>query len=178
MFGKKVEMIAATISSQHILLMAIFKRAWTAVSVIGISLSAPADAGPFPPIAFIAMGYKETTLDTLTGSTHYSARLADPAGFLSVTADFNGDGRDDEARILSNAAQGDARIVVVIQSPDKVDTYVLNSFAIGALDQIGIRLVPADSRHTLPGLAIFRFGGQGEVNRFNGEEFDRMPLQQ
>lgn len=122
------------------------------------------------------MGYRETTLDSLTGSGHYAARLADPSGFLSVTADFNGDGKNDEARILSNKARGDARVVVVIQSSDKIDTYVLDSFAISDLDEVGIRLVPADHLHTTPGLVIFRFGGGEEVNRFNGEEFDHTPL--
>lgn len=124
------------------------------------------------------MGYREATLNLLVGSDHYKDRLAEKSGFLSVTADFNGDGKDDEARVLVNASRGDARVVVVILSPDKVDTYVLASAPADNLDTLGIRLEAPNhgAGRALPGLVVFRFGGAAELNTFNGEEFAASPL--
>lgn len=140
------------------------------------SIAAPVSAGPFPRIAFIAMGYKEVTLASLKPSEYRDRRAADPAGFLSVTADFSGDGIDDEARILANPKMGDARVVIVIQSPDKIDTHVLRSVPIGSLDSLAIQLAPAkadaEGKPGLSGLIVFDFDGEAELNIINNGEFE------
>ncbi|MGK2911835.1 MAG: hypothetical protein ACSLE1_18825 [Sphingobium sp.] len=139
------------------------------------SMAEPAVAGPLPPIAFVAMGYKEVTLQSLSPGKYSALRAADPSGFLSVTADFNGDGNDDEARILANPERGDARVVIVIQSPDKVDTYVLYSVPIADVDKLGIQLSAAETG--LPGLIVFHYDGvSAELNVLKDGEFEVTPI--
>jgi hypothetical protein len=149
---------------------------WMMIALAGTAL--PAQSATFPPIAFIARGSKEVTRDTLAHSPFLLRRQADPSGFLSVTADFNGDGRNDEARILAHPTRGDAMVVIVIQSPEKVDTYVLNSMPIGEIETLGIRLAPATGSGDLknPGLIVFRFDGAAELNVLRNGEFERLPL--
>lgn len=136
------------------------------------TVGAVALAGPLPPIAFISMGYRELSLGDLKDSSHFVDRKADKNGYLSVSADFNGDGVTDEARILVNAERGDARVVVVIKSPSKVDTYVLEAMPIRDAEDVGIKLGPAPSGgQGKASLILFRFGGHAKVNRFDGDEF-------
>jgi hypothetical protein len=69
-----------------------------------------------PPIACLSMGFKEATMADLAAGPRVSARRADPNSYLSVTADFNGDGKADEARILLNEQRKVAYVVAVIQA--------------------------------------------------------------
>ena len=141
-------------------------------------LPGAAIAGPFPPIAFVAMGYKEVTRSTLPATSDQIWRNASPTGYLAITADFNGDGKDDEARILANPQLGEARIVVVIVSNEKIDTYVLQIMDLNQVQTIGIDLVkaqPATGRK-LPGIVVFTRKGNAEYNVLHDGEFIRAPM--
>lgn len=108
-------------------------------------------------------------------------RKADASGFLSVSADFNGDGMEDEARILLNGQRNIAYVVAVIVTANKVDTYVLSDIQLPEVSQVGIRALAPRSIGPMPssaGIGIFNLRtGQGEANYFDGEEFNiRFPL--
>lgn len=148
------------------------------IASLALALSASAQAGPLPQIAFISMGYRELTMDSLPANAHLAQRKLDPTGFLALTADFNGDGQDDEVRILGNPEQNSARIVAVIQSSDKIDTYVLNSFPFAESGQLGIQLAPAapEQGRPLAGIIVFRFNGAAECNMLVDGEFERVAM--
>ncbi|TZG24628.1 hypothetical protein [Sphingomonas montanisoli] len=142
-------------------------------------------AGPFPPIAFTAMGYSEVSIDTLEGTPNFESRRLDPGGFLQVSADFNVDGVIDEARILVNAREQSARVVAVIQSPTKIDTYVLATIPLSAVAKIGIRLAPPASYKlacsgcagqrivtSRAGIVIFEFGGEARLETHPSDNLD------
>ena len=122
------------------------------------------------------MGFREATMADFTNSSWAAMRRRDASGYLAITADFNGDGKADEARILLNEQQKVAYIVAVIQSTDKVDTYVLSQIALEEAKDIGIALANPlvnDESRGLPGVNIFALDtGQGEANYFDGEEFN------
>lgn len=141
-------------------------------------LPTAAQAGDFPQIAFIAMGYAELSMDTLPPDGHQQRRIADKTGFLALTADLNGDGKDDEVRILASPERGDAHVVAVIQSPDKVDTYVLSTLAFDDRGQIGIQIAPPTplQRKSRPHIILFRFDGGAECVALQGEEFEQVPM--
>lgn len=160
---------------------------------ISIAVTTAAVAGPFPRIAFLSMGFSEATLDMVKGTANLANRKADPAGFLAVSADFNGDGRTDEARILVNPAARQLRVVAVIQSAAKVDTYVLKTLPIDALPTVGIRLAPAgvyeaacspcSSKQittTRPSIVIFEFGGPAQLETHSSDspddDFQSVPI--
>jgi len=149
---------------------------FTLAMCLAVSVATAAGAGPFPRIAFMGMGYSEATKAMLTGTANLADREADPSGFLAVSADFNADGRTDEARILVNPAERQFRIVAVIQSATKVDTYVLKTLPLDALATIGIRLAPAGVYEAAcppctagkvttsrPSIMIFEFGGSAQL---------------
>ena len=141
-------------------------------------LPTAAQAGDFPQIAFIAMGYAELTRDALPPDGHQQRRMADQTGFLAITADLNGDGRDDEVRILANSDRGDAHVVAVIQSPDQIDTYVLNSLSFADRGQMGIQIAPPtpSQGQSRPHIVLFRFDGPAECLVFQGKEFEQVPM--
>jgi hypothetical protein len=86
------------------------------------------------------MGFREATMADFTDSPWAARRRTEASGYLAVTADFNGDGKADEARILLNEQRKLAYVVAVIQSPTKVDTYVLSQMALEEAKDIGIAL--------------------------------------
>ncbi|MCY7338693.1 MAG: hypothetical protein LH465_01855 [Sphingomonas bacterium] len=140
-------------------------------------------AADLPPIAFLSMGFKEVRLKDVESTPEHKTRLAAPGGFLGVTADFNGDGKPDEARILQNRERQIAYVVAVISSPTKVDTYVQSQIALSEVAHTGVRAVKPRSDLTSgemrTGLAIFDLRtGAGEANFFDGEEFYiRLPFE-
>ncbi|HEY7806154.1 MAG TPA: hypothetical protein VIC34_03050 [Croceibacterium sp.] len=128
-------------------------------------------AGPFPPIAFLSMGFREARLSDFSRSAYVSRRREDPTAFLSVTADFNGDGRPDEARLLINQARQIAYVVAVIQTK-QVDTYVLASYSLASAEKIGIRAAPPQSGSGRMGITVFDIQSDlGETSYFDGSEF-------
>lgn len=128
-----------------------------------------------PPIAFLSMGFKEATIADFASSPQASARRVDPSGYLVVSADFDGDGKVDEARILLNEERRVAYVVVVIQSRFKVDTYVLSHMTQDDAKNVGITLAKplgANQSRGLSGVQIFALdSGQGEASYFDGEDF-------
>ena len=153
-------------------------RATKIVNLLALGLSASAAlCGQLPPIAFLSMGFREAKVADVTLGPGSSARRADPNGFLAVTADFNGDGKPDEARILLNEQRHAAYVVVVIQSSSKVDTYVLSQMSLQDASNIGIALAKplgADQSRGLAGVTVFALdSGIGEANYFDGEDFNK-----
>jgi hypothetical protein len=129
-------------------------------------------AGPFPPIAFFSMGFREARLSDFSRSAYASRRGEDPTGFLCVTADFNGDGRPDEARLHINQARQIAYAVAVIQTK-QVDTYVLASYSLASAEKIGIRAAPPQSGSGRVGITVFDIQSDvGETSYFDGSEFN------
>lgn len=122
------------------------------------------------------MGFREATLADFASSPQVSARRADPSGYLAVSADFNGDGKVDEARILLNEQRMVAYVVAVIRSPAKVDTYVLSQMALADAKNVGIALAKplrANQSRSVAGVTIFRLDtGRGEASYFDGEDFN------
>ncbi len=138
-------------------------------------MGAATNGAQLPPIAFLSMGFKEATMVDFASGPQASARRADPSGYLAVSADFNGDGKVDEARILLNEQRRVAYVVAVIQSPSKVDTYVLSQMTLEDANNVGITpakpLGTSQSRGS-SGVTIFALGsGQGEASYFDGEGF-------
>ena len=139
-------------------------------------LGSTAQGAELPPIAFLSMGFKEATMADFASEPEVFARRADPSGYLAVTADFNGDGKVDEARILLNEQRQVAYVVAVIQTVAKIDTYVLSHMPLHDVKNVGIapaKPLAADRSRGLPGLTIFALdSGRGEARYFDGEEFD------
>ena len=141
----------------------------------------PVLANDLPQIAFLGMGFSEVGIEDLHGTKFYEARQSVPSGFLAASADFNGDGRLDEARILQNAERRIAYVVAVIVT-NQIDTYVLKSFELGELPNVGIDVLnpPPGSNNGggKPGLIIFDLDtNEGEAAFFDGEEFgEKIPL--
>ena len=105
-----------------------------------------------------------------------AVRRADANGYLAVTADFNGDGKADEVRILLNEQRTVAYVVAVIQSSSKVDAYVLSQMALQDAKNVGIApanpLTKNQSRG-LAGVTVFALdSGQGEASYFDGKDFN------
>lgn len=129
-----------------------------------------------PRIAFLSLGFKEATMTDFTATPQARARHADASGYLAVTADFNGDGKADEARILLNEQRKVAYVAAVIQSASKVDTYVLAQMPLKDANNVGITLAkPLQNApdHRLNGVTVFAIdSGQGEANYFDGDEFN------
>jgi hypothetical protein len=135
-----------------------------------------AHGAALPPIAFLSIGFKEATMADFTEGPWAAKRRIDASGYLAVTADFNGDGKADEARILLNEQRKVAYVVAVIQSPSKVDTYVLSQFALQDAMNVGIAPAsPLANRKSrgLAGVTVFALdSGQGEASYFDGEDFN------
>lgn len=151
-------------------------RATKFVVVISCALmSATTNGAQLPPIAFLSMGFKEATMADFASSPQASVRGADPSGYLAVSADFDGDGKVDEARVLLNEQRRVAYVIAVIQSPSKVDTYVLSQMALEDVNNVGIALakpLEADQSRGLSGVKIFALdSGQGKASYFDGEDF-------
>lgn len=123
------------------------------------------------------MGFREATLVDFAETSQAIARRVDVTGFLAVTADFNGDGKNDEARILLNEKEGVAYVVAVIVFKAQVDTYVLSRLLLQDAKNIGISPaapLPGGSTARRSGLKIFEIdSGQGEANYFDGEDFNK-----
>ncbi len=114
---------------------------------------------PMPRTALLGIGYVEAKLSDFVGTTGYERRLDDPTGFLAVSADFRGDGRVDQARVLRNTERGVAYVVVVTLR-EKIDTYVVKSMPLSEADNIGIRgAAPAKPNLVAAGLTIFALDG-------------------
>lgn len=151
-----------------------FIRVAQFVVVFTCALTVPAANGAqLPPIAFLSIGFKEATMADFASSPQASARRADPSGYLAVSADFNGDGKVDEARILLNEQRRVAYVVAVIQSPSKVD--VLSQMTQEAADNVGItpaKPIGTNQSRGPSGVTIFALdSGQGEASYFDGEGF-------
>jgi hypothetical protein len=130
-----------------------------------------AQAGPFPPTALLSIGYREARLADFEGTPGQTQRRAAPDGLLSLTADLNGDGRDDEVRILLNQERQLAYVAAAIVT-EKLDTYVLRRVALDEAADIGLRDAPprSDGRH---GVTIFSLSsGRAERLYLVGEEFE------
>ena len=146
-------------------------------SVVTCSLIASVThAAALPSIAFLSIGFREATVTDFKSTPQELTRRADESGFLAVTADFDGDGKADEARILLNEKRGVAYVVAVIQSAAKVDTYVLSQMPLPDANNVGITLARpltgAASRGSA-GILIFALdSGLGEASYFDGEEFN------
>jgi hypothetical protein len=129
-----------------------------------------------PPIAFLSIGFKEATIADFKDTPWAAKRRIDASGYLAVTADFNGDGKADEARILLNEQRRVAYVVAVIQSHSKVDTYVLSEMALHDAKNVGIALAKPlsnDQSHGLAGVTVFALEtGRGEASYFDGAEFN------
>lgn len=140
-------------------------------------LGSAAHGAQLPRIAFLSMGYREATIADFASSPQAPWRRADPRAYLAVTADFNGDGEADEARILLNEQRGVAHVVAVIRSPSsKLDTYVLSHMPLESAKNVGITLakpLASAGPHGRVGVTVFNLdSGQGEAAYFDGEEFD------
>lgn len=146
------------------------------VVALSMTLANTVAAGPFPPIAFMRMGYSEASMQMLDGTANLARRKLDHSGYLAVSADFNADGKMDEARILVNPDREELRVVAVIQSATKIDTYVLKTLPINALPTLGISLAPAGTYEadcapcavkpvvtSRPGIMIFEFDGKAQL---------------
>jgi hypothetical protein len=131
-------------------------------------------AGDFPKTALVSMGYEEAAPADFAATPGYQKRLADPSGFLAVSADFNGDGKMDEARLLINRDWDEAFIVVTIMTVD-LDTYVLDKMPLAQAARVGIRpaqSAPGSQKEAVAGLSIFKLDGTSErLEYFNGEGF-------
>lgn len=140
--------------------------------------SAPCVAGEMPFEALQGMGYKQAKAADFVGTPHFHDRAENPTAWLAVTADFNGDGKDDEARLLLNPNRKIAYVVVTILTT-KLDTYVLKIIPLADVEDIGIRLGPrvaaTDAQPARASLTIFRLDGGADTYTFNGEEFDHHP---
>jgi len=143
--------------------------------LLGVGLFVTAQmcaAGQFPPIAFLSIGFREARLSDFSRSPFVSRRRVDPTGFLSVTADFNGDGQPDEARLLINNDRQIAYVVAVIETK-QVDTYVLASYSLAGAEKIGIRAAPPQSDSGPAGIMVFDIqSNMGETSYFDGSEFN------
>jgi hypothetical protein len=150
------------------------KLALSLRGLLVVGLLATADisaAGPLPPIAFLSIGFREARLSDFSRSPYAVRRHEDPTGFLALTADFNGDGRPDEARLLITQARQIAYVVAVIQT-NQVDTYVLSSYSLADAEKIGVRAAPPKPGSSRVGITVFDIGsGAGETNYFDGSEF-------
>lgn len=90
---------------------------------------------------------------------------------LAVTADFDGDGEVDEARLLLNHGRQVAYVAATIMKPDKLDTYVLASVPLVEADRIAISAAQCPDKPKA-GIAIYDLKrADGEVHCFDGEEF-------
>ena len=110
------------------------------------------------PTALVSIGYVEAKLSDFVGTTAYGKRLADPTGYLAISADFRGDGHLDQARILRNLERKVA-YVVVVSVRDKVDTYVVKSVPLAEADDLGIKASPPLRADHRAGLTIFALNG-------------------
>jgi len=155
------------------------------VAALVLTFPSSIAAGPFPRIAFMSMGYSEASTEMLEGTPNFARRRSDQSGFLEVSADFNADGKTDEARILVNPAKGDLRVVAVIQSATKIDTYVLKTLPISALPTLGISLAPAGIYEadcapcavkpvltSRPGIMIFEIDGKAQLETHPSDDTD------
>ena len=147
---------------------------------IGLLLSvtaAPTLAGEFPHTALLTAGFREAQLADFVGTPDYETRVAAPSAMLAVTADFDGDGVADEARLLLNAERKIAYVAATIMKSDKLDTYVLASVPLNEADRIAISAGACpDSTKSRTGIAIYDLKrADGEVNCFDGEEFVARP---
>ena len=136
----------------------------------------PASAGDFPATALLSIGFSEVRLDDLRNTETYSLRVAEPCGFLIISADLNGDGIADEVRILQNLERGVAYVAAAITTPTKLDTYVLKSVPLAEVPYLAIEVASPDPNLGKgikgAGIAIFDLRtGLGEANFFDGEEF-------
>jgi hypothetical protein len=114
------------------------------------------------PTALKYIGYVEARLSDFAGTAGYEKRLSDPSGFLAASADFRGDGRVDQARLLLNSERGVAYVVVVIVR-EKIDTYIVKIVQLSEVDNLGIRIAaPAKSNGVAAGLTIFALDGSAE----------------
>jgi hypothetical protein len=133
-----------------------------------------ARAGQLPPIAFLSMGYREAALSDFAHSRWRHVREKQEGNYLSITADFNGDGSPDEARVLVSTAENEARIIVVTRTSEKIDTYVLETMTLEEVEHSGIEIAPnlPDFPHRTCAIAIFNFkSGKRYIYSFDGEEF-------
>lgn len=148
------------------------------LSVACVALVAPPlGAAEFPSTALLSIGFREVRLDDVRDGSEFAKRLGVPSGYLSVSTDFNGDGKSDEARILQNSDRQIAYVVVVTLSADKVDTYVIKSLPLSDVPHLAIIATPLDhgivGERATPGLAIFDLrSGKGEASYFDGEDFN------
>ena len=110
------------------------------------------------PTALLSIGFTEATLADFVSTASYPKRLADPMGFLAVSADFRGDGRTDDARLLRNVERGVAYVVVVCVR-DKVDTYIVKSVSLSDADNLGVRAAESLPGRRASGLTIFALDG-------------------
>ena len=145
------------------------------VAILGM-LAMPSAATELPATALLSIGFTEVRLNDLQNTDTYSQRAAKVGGYLSVSADLNGDGKIHEVRILQNRDRQIAYVVAVISSPEKLDTFVLSSFALSEIAHIAIDAVQPipelTGGHMRTGIAIFDLRtGMGEATFFDGEEF-------
>ena len=147
-----------------------------------IAGAVPSVAADFPRTALFSMGFKEVILGDFRGDPMARLRVSSPHGYLSVTADFNADGKPDEARILVNDDRQVAYVVATIVTDAMVDTYVVAQFATAEIGRLGIEAAELRSAQAgavkRPGLAIFDIAtGKGEAAYFDGAEFNiRVPI--
>lgn len=126
----------------------------TALVGLMLMLSEGVSASP-PPMqtALLSIGFVQAKLSDFYGTAEYPKRLADQQGFVSVTADFRGDGIVDQAGILRNVERGVAYIVVS-SIRGKADTYVVKQMPLSNLSDVGLR-VAAPLHGKAQGLTIF-----------------------
>ena len=110
--------------------------------------------------ALLLIGYSEAHVGDFFGSRYYQKRVRDASGFLAVSADFNGDGQVDEARVLRNAKKGDTYVVATVISKDNVDTYVIKMLPFAKAENLGIKVaMPSKAGSSAYGLTIFTLDG-------------------
>ena len=147
-------------------------------AVLGVGL---AQAGKLPPIALLSTGFREARTIDLRSVNQGAVRRTVKNNLLSVTSDFNGDGRVDEARIIINNERQIAYVVAVISSTATVDTYFLAHSSLTDAADFGIMEAEPLSENASrgrSGISIVSLkSGQGEANYFDDKEFNiRVPV--
>ena len=111
------------------------------------------------PTALLSIGYTGAQLSDFADTPGYAKRLSDQSAFLAVAADFEGDGRIDQARMLRNVERGVAYFVVVL-AREKIDTHIVKVVQLQDADNLGIRAAPpARAGGVANGLTIFALDG-------------------
>ena len=110
------------------------------------------------PTALLSIGFVEAKLADFAGTPSYGQRLADPNGYLAVSADFRGDGHQDQARVLRNIERNVA-YVVMISVRSKIDTFVVKSVPLPEADRLGLEASPSLQAGRPVGLRVFSLDG-------------------